>query len=86
MGQRAAEGIDRILGNNFLLQGRNSKTLQIPAVLDQDENFFNRRLTAEFLSPSQWLKGFEQVELGLNEKDAVKEANRCLRCSLRLDL
>ncbi|VBB45127.1 hypothetical protein TRIP_B350213 [uncultured Desulfatiglans sp.] len=38
------------------------------------------------LYPSRCLKDFEQVELGLNEKDAVKEADRCLRCSLRLDL
>jgi len=32
------------------------------------------------------LIGFPVVELGLDEKAAIAEANRCLRCDLRLDL
>jgi NADH-quinone oxidoreductase subunit F len=31
------------------------------------------------------LRGFSQVELGLTEKQAIEEANRCLRCDLEED-
>ena len=34
----------------------------------------------------QRLGGFDQVELGFNEKVAVEEARRCLRCDLRLGI
>jgi NADPH-dependent glutamate synthase beta subunit-like oxidoreductase len=34
------------------------------------------------LSVDERLKGFSQVELGLSEEMAIKEAKRCLRCDL----
>jgi len=31
------------------------------------------------------MKGFAEVELGLDEKTARKECSRCLRCDVKLD-
>ena len=55
--------------------------------LGKEEDFL-ARLRAEMptLAVAERLIGFPVVELGLDEKAAIAEANRCLRCDLRLDL
>jgi len=32
------------------------------------------------------VKGFEEIELGFDEAQAMEEASRCLRCDLRLEI
>ena len=85
MGRSAALSIHRYLKGedlrvNPLKEGR------IPPRLDQNESFLGRRVSMEYLPVGERLKDFEQVEKGYTEDMAAKEANRCLRCSLRLDI
>lgn len=41
-----------------------------------------RRVEVSTLPVAERIRGFDQVELGLSEDMAIKEAKRCLRCDL----
>ena len=75
-----------VFGRKRLNRSDGNPIGHIPPALDLDENFLHRRFEADFLPLEKWLAGFETVELGLSEEKAVREANRCLRCSLRVGL
>jgi len=79
-GRQAAISIDRYLGG----KGEIDETLAPPegelAPLEEAEE--EPRIEVPALPVAERLKGFDQVELSLSEKMAIKEAKRCLRCDL----
>jgi hypothetical protein len=53
-----------------------------PVVLSEEEIESAARPGMPVLSIKDREKNFKEVELGLNEEMAIKEARRCLRCDL----
>lgn len=84
-GKRAAESIERYLNGKDLLSGRFEDTLRpipkeiLPSVEDVSKT---SRPRAEELPVASRLTGFEEVEKGLTEEQALAEAGRCLNCAL----
>jgi NADH-quinone oxidoreductase subunit F len=79
-GRQAAISIDKYLGG----KGEIDETLAPPeeVVAPLGEPVEGRRIEVPALLVAKRLKGFSQVELGLSEEMAIKEAERCLRCDL----
>ena len=79
-GRQAAISIDKYLGG----KGEIDETLAPPeeVVAPLEEPVEGRRIQVPALLVAERLKGFSQVELGLSEEIAIKEAKRCLRCDL----
>jgi NADH-quinone oxidoreductase subunit F len=79
-GRQAAISIDKYLGGS----GDISETLAPPegevAPLEEAEE--GGRTEVPTLPVAERVKNFNQVELGLSDKMAIKEAERCLRCDL----
>jgi hypothetical protein len=87
MGRRAASSIDKYLGGD----GEIEDILIEPDVpnpnLGRDEGFYDKtRVEMPLLSLEQRLNSFNEIELGFDEKLALEEANRCLRCDLRFEI
>jgi NADPH-dependent glutamate synthase beta subunit-like oxidoreductase len=79
-GRQAAISIDKYLGG----KGDISQTLAPPEkeLLPLEEADEQRRPELTMLPVSQRIKSFVEVEAGYSREDAIKEANRCLRCDL----
>jgi NADH-quinone oxidoreductase subunit F len=56
-----------------------------PWMLSEEEVLTAKRPAMLHLHPKERAKNFKEVELGLNEALAVKEARRCLRCDLETE-
>ena len=87
MGKKAAQSIDKYLGGT----GEIVEALIEPGVLNpwlgRDKNFFDKpRVEMPRLSLPDRFSSFSEIELGFNERMAIDEANRCLRCDLRLQI
>jgi len=87
-GRRAAQSIDKYLGGTGDIDEDFIPPEADEPYLGRDEGFPDReRAEATFLPVEQRLDGFPEVELGLpDEETAVREAQRCLRCQLRLTI
>jgi len=79
-GRQAAISIDKYLGGS----GEIDETLAPPEeeVAPQEETVEGQRTEVPTIPVAERLKGFSQVELGLSEEMAIREAERCLRCDL----
>ncbi len=82
-GRRVAESIDKYLGGTgdiseqFLLDA--DAGMEMPAeIMPQGAE----RTPMQEIEPEDRLDGFRQVELGLTTVEAIREAQRCLRCDL----
>jgi hypothetical protein len=87
MGRKAASSIHKYLGST----GEIEDILIEPDIpnpwLGRDDNFYDEpRVEMPILSPKERYSSFKEIELGYNETSALKEANRCLRCDLRLEI
>jgi formate dehydrogenase beta subunit len=87
MGRKAASSIDKFLGGN----GKIEDILIDPDIPDPnlgpDESFYDKaRVKMPLLPLEQRQNSFNEIELGFNEKLALEEANRCLRCDLRFEI
>ena len=80
-GKEAAESIDRYLSGRDLRQGRPK---QMPKVKDVSSEGVapKPRASMPLLELKQRDNSFTEVELGLDEKTAMEEANRCLSCAI----
>ncbi|MFX0155959.1 MAG: FAD-dependent oxidoreductase [Candidatus Hodarchaeota archaeon] len=87
MGRKAASSIDRYLGGKGEIE---DVLIELDAPnpnLGRDESFYDKpRVKMPLLSLEQRLNSFNEIELGLDEKLALEEANRCLRCDLRFNI
>ncbi len=77
-GRQAAISIDKYLGG----KGEIDEVLAPPEKITAEEPLEERRTEVPALPVAERLKSFRLVELGLDERAAIREAKRCLRCDL----
>jgi len=87
-GRRAASSIDRFLGGDGDIEETLVEMQPLePATGRRDKGFADlKREQMPALPLSERHDGFREVELGLNEDQAIDEAKRCLQCDLELCL
>jgi hypothetical protein len=87
-GRRAASSIDKFLGGDADIDESFVEVPPIePAMGRRDKGFADlKRIERHAIPLSERHGGFLEVELGLNNDQAIKEANRCLQCDLELSL
>jgi len=84
-GKIAADSIDKFLQGQEIKREykitRPSRYIE-PVELTEEELLETKRPLMPRLSPQERKSNFREVEQGLKEEQAVKEARRCLRCDL----
>jgi NADPH-dependent glutamate synthase beta subunit-like oxidoreductase len=86
-GRKAAISIDKYLGGKGQIDQKLVPAEQDNPWLGRDEGFADKeRAQMPTLVVEERTNNFEQIECCFNEKSAVEEANRCLRCQLRLKI
>ena len=86
-GRKAAESIDKYLGGEGIIDEMLVDNEEFDSYLGQEDNFaYIPRVRMPRLPVTQRFEGFSEVELGLDEKAAIEEAERCLKCPLRLQI
>ena len=84
MGRKAAISIDRYLGGEGIIDEQLAEPEEPDPWLGHDEGFADwHRVPTLSLPLEKRLWGFDEVKLGFNAEEAVREAKRCLRCELR---
>jgi len=87
LGRRAASAVDKYLGGKGNIEETFVAVEKPSPWLGRDEGFAHKgRAEMPTLSVEKRRGNFAEVELGFNEKMAVEEAKRCLRCDLRLQI
>jgi NADPH-dependent glutamate synthase beta subunit-like oxidoreductase len=86
-GRQAASSIDKYLGGSGIIDESLITAEKVDPRLGSDGDFADHsQPTMPCLTIKQRLADFVEVELGYTKATAVKEANRCLRCDLRLQI
>jgi NADPH-dependent glutamate synthase beta subunit-like oxidoreductase len=84
-GRKAASGIDRYLGGDGDMRFRLLDDTEPEVDLSREEGFFDlEKVAMPRLSVKEAVSCFSLVESGYGVDDARREAERCLRCDLRL--
>ena len=86
-GRKAASSIDKVLGGTGDIEERLFERDAPDPRIDRDEGFASwpcENAPELELEARHW--GFEEVALGYDDEQAMKEAKRCLQCDLRLYL
>jgi len=87
MGRKAAVSIDRYLGGEGVIEQELAEPEPANPWLGSDDGFADwSRVEMPSLPLEQRLQGFGEVNLGFDTEGAVREAKRCLRCDLRLQI
>ncbi|UCC22747.1 MAG: FAD-dependent oxidoreductase [Planctomycetota bacterium] len=85
-GHKAAASIDRFLNAEDLQEGRNDIKPKLAqkdlAPIPQTHHPHEQRVPMPTLPVDERIKGFDEVERGYTEEQAVQEAKRCLHCSI----
>jgi NADPH-dependent glutamate synthase beta subunit-like oxidoreductase/Fe-S oxidoreductase len=86
LGRKAAKSIDRYLkgqdlreGRDFMIEGAYETKLETDV---EGEERVDRVATRQMKS-NERVRSFEEFDSGLSEKQALKEASRCLKCECR---
>ncbi len=84
MGKKASIMIDRFLQGEPLEEPAYPRVPDgyIPAAAREGEGMPARRVKPLLLSPDPRVQGYEEIEKGISEEEALREAGRCLRCDL----
>jgi len=86
-GRKAAISIDKYLGGKGQIEQKFVPEEPETPCLGREEGFaYKQRVEIPTLAVKKRLSGFCEVERCLDEKKAVAEAERCLRCQLRLKI
>jgi len=86
-GRKAAISIDRYLGGSGDIGEMPAGTGETGTSLGRDEGFYDsHRVQMPRLPGEKRRDGFSEVALGFDETMACREAGRCLRCDLRLQI
>ena len=86
-GRKAAISIDKYLGGRGQIEEKFVPEEPETPCLGREEGFaYKQRVEIPTLAVKKRLSGFCEVERCLDEKKAVAEAERCLRCQLRLKI
>jgi hypothetical protein len=84
-GRKAAEVIDKYLGGNGTIEETLLPPEKPTQYLGRVEGFADqKRLSESHHAPPPQFAGLSKAEEPLTQEEAIKEANRCLRCDLRL--
>ncbi len=87
MGRNAASSIDKFLGGKGEIEDIYIEADIPVSNLGRDESFYDKmRVKMPLLSLERRQSSFNEIELGFDEKLAIEEANRCLRCDLRFEI
>jgi NADPH-dependent glutamate synthase beta subunit-like oxidoreductase len=87
LGRKAASSIDRYLGGEGNIDEVLIGPEQIDPRLGREEGFADReRSKIPAIPVEERIRGFDEIELGFDEESAKREASRCLRCDLRLNI
>lgn len=87
MGRIAARSIDKYLGGSGDIEQQLTDHDEPSSYLGREEDFANRKRVQIRKKPvNERFPGFCQVEQCMSKDEAVKEAERCLRCQLRLKI
>jgi len=87
MGRKVASSIDKYLGGNGKIEDIFVEFDGSNPFLGRDDSFYNKpRVQMPLLSLDERQSSFKEIELGFDEKLAIEEANRCLRCDLRFEI
>ncbi len=81
-GKRAAISIDRYLSGMGLEEGRKEEPKRVaePSLIELKGIIPQEREEGIVLEVAESISGFDEVELGLTEEQAKREAERCLNC------
>ncbi len=86
-GRLAAKSIDKYLGGDGIIDQQLYPDDEADPCIGRDEGFPDRkRAEITKISVKERVPGFKQVEQCLCEDEAAKEAQRCLKCQLRLQI
>jgi len=84
-GRIAASSIDKYLGGNGEIEQKLIPDEDENPYIGREEGFaYRKRVVNKKLPVNKRIPGFSQVEYNLSKDDAIKEAERCLKCQLRL--
>jgi len=87
MGRVAASSIDMYLGGSGEIDQNLTEHDEVSPYLGREENFADRKRVELRKKPvKERFPGFTKVECCMSKDEAVKEAERCLRCQLRLKI
>ena len=79
--------MDKYLGGDGKIEQIYIQDEEEDPYLGRDEGFVKRRrVITKKLSVEDRRFGFKQVDSCLKEKDAIEEAERCIKCQLRLSI
>jgi NADPH-dependent glutamate synthase beta subunit-like oxidoreductase/NAD-dependent dihydropyrimidine dehydrogenase PreA subunit len=81
-GRQAAVSIDRFLGGTGNIDEILTQTERIPRPISAIKPKIEERVPTLLLTNRQRIKNTNEVDLGFSEGDAIREANRCLKCDL----
>jgi len=85
-GASAASAIDKFLGGDGNIY-QTPPTMEIDPKIGKLEGFaFIERVDTPKIKPDIRIKNFEMIESCYSKEQAKKEAERCLRCDLRLEI
>ncbi|MCX6656921.1 MAG: FAD-dependent oxidoreductase [Candidatus Bathyarchaeota archaeon] len=79
-GRKAAHSIDMSLGGKGLPEPDLETDEFVGRPINIDEIRFQERVICRELNPEERVKGFDEVELGFDEDEALREAKRCWKC------
>ncbi|MCK5584307.1 MAG: FAD-dependent oxidoreductase, partial [Elusimicrobiales bacterium] len=86
-GRKAAVSMDKYLGGKGDIAQNLAVVEEEDVCIGRDENFADRkREHPALLNAKERTKDFSQVEFCFEEKAVVSEAERCLKCQLRLGI
>ena len=86
-GRRAAASIDKYLGGSGDIEEVLTETAEANPWLGSDKGFWDRhRVPVPCLPADKRIRDFSEVGLAFDERMAVEEAMRCLRCDLRFQI
>ncbi len=86
-GRKAAASIDRYLGGSGDIDMPASVSRETDSYFGRDEDFYDRsRVAMPAMDPGKRASGFDEVYLGYDEDMAHREAARCLKCHVRLQI
>ena len=86
-GRKAAESIDKYLSGDGIIDEILVNAEELNPYLGRDDNFaYSSRAQMPSLPVEQRLSGFPVRALGFGKETAIAEAERCLKCPLRLQI
>ena len=87
MGRKCAQAMDSFLGGEGVIEERLFESENLSPYLGREDGFAEwKRVAVPSLSVEERKHSFSEVIQGYTQENAVKEANRCLRCDLRLQI